>query len=470
MAKTVLSAPVGCLVLAAVTSFGCGREQSDLDRVAGHMGRYVEAEGVPGGTLAVALDGEIVAEVAVGVRELGSDEPVTVDMLFPVGSMSKMITAAAVMSLVEEGALDLNAPITDYVPTLQLDNGAADQVTLHQLLTHTAGFIDWNSVTYPVPGNCTRTAEDLAATWQSPDPFVTMSLPGALWAYSNPHFSLAAYAAESASGTLYAQLAAERVFGPAGMETATHEPATSTAPVTTLHRSTFGTELTPIDASDDPTCARKRGSTGVYASVYDYLAFAEAFMSRDPALLEAASMDEMARVQVATRRFEAEGYGYGFFHNTYKGIRYFGHGGNHEYLGRSCFYMFPEQGLSVVVLLNSGHASACAVALFAVDVYLDLEDVPEATHATDSAEWEAYLGTYADPMSFIGDAQVLRDGDGLALQLVDIGVILPLRQIREDFWETEFAGEIVEVTFWREPAAGPVTHLITRGLVFEKLP
>ena len=95
---------------------------------------------VPGAAVAVYRDGELV-EAASGVLNLGTGVEATTDSLFQIGSITKLWTATLVLQLVDEGKLDLDAPVRTYLPDFELaDSAAAATVTIRQLLTHTAGF------------------------------------------------------------------------------------------------------------------------------------------------------------------------------------------------------------------------------------------------------------------------------------------------------------------------------------------
>jgi CubicO group peptidase (beta-lactamase class C family) len=95
--------------------------------------------GVPGCAVAVGLGDEAIFAKGFGVANVETGEPVTADMLFRLGSTTKMFTAATLVSLVEAGKVKLDAPIGDYVQGL---NPKLARLTSHQLLTHTAGLAD----------------------------------------------------------------------------------------------------------------------------------------------------------------------------------------------------------------------------------------------------------------------------------------------------------------------------------------
>src|SRR3954447_25234508 len=104
------------------------------------FGELVAQRNVPGAAIAVLKDGEIV-DTAAGVLSTSTGVAVTADSVFQIGSITKVWTATLVMQLVDEGLLDLDAPIRRYLPEFRLqDEKAAAAITTRQLLSHQAGF------------------------------------------------------------------------------------------------------------------------------------------------------------------------------------------------------------------------------------------------------------------------------------------------------------------------------------------
>src|SRR6185295_14224274 len=104
--------------------------------------RWVEEGHTPTLAVCVARRGVIVLHEAFGVLGPGPDSPpLEPDALFPICSLAKPITATLIMQLVEDGLLGLNRPAKDYLPELSGDS--IDEVLVHHLLTHTAGYPHW---------------------------------------------------------------------------------------------------------------------------------------------------------------------------------------------------------------------------------------------------------------------------------------------------------------------------------------
>ena len=136
--------------------------------------------GTPGVQVAVVVNGKIAYSKGFGLADIESGTSVTPEMLFRVGSVSKMFTTAMLTTLAENGKLDLGQPIGRVVPELR---GRVAQVTTHQLITHNAGWLD-NAVPYGRHDDAAM-GEQLRAV--SDTLFFTTA--GAVYSYSNPGFS-----------------------------------------------------------------------------------------------------------------------------------------------------------------------------------------------------------------------------------------------------------------------------------------
>ena len=111
--------------------------------------RMMKDYDVPGVGLAVVENGEVVYTKGYGVRNVATNAPVTPDTAFPIGSVSKSFTALDMMVLVHEGLVDLDAPVTTYIPEFKLSNPESTKtVTVRNLLTHTTGLVRTDASTF----------------------------------------------------------------------------------------------------------------------------------------------------------------------------------------------------------------------------------------------------------------------------------------------------------------------------------
>ncbi|MGW7415279.1 amino acid adenylation domain-containing protein [Streptomyces sp. NPDC054863] len=195
------------------------------------------ARHVPGTSVAVIADGELVAVETQGVRDASGAEQVTPDTLFQVGSLSKLITALGVLRLAEQGIVDLDEDVNTYLVQWHVPDGA--RITLRQLLGHMSGLV-------PTPAVGQARGEELVAL---PDllhgrhpllgpPIRTELEPGRVFRKANVHFSVAQQVVTDATGETFDQVLRHLVFAPLGMDASSFDqswPMTSGHPVAVGH-------------------------------------------------------------------------------------------------------------------------------------------------------------------------------------------------------------------------------------------
>ena len=162
-------------------------------------------------------DGQILTTRSYGYAKTGADgeEPrlVDADALFRVGSVSKLPTSIAVMQLVEQGKLNLDADISTYVD-VNIQRRFPGDITLRNLLTHTAGFEEHVGI---------ATQDSELESYILQDPPTQIYAPGTTPAYSNYGMSLAGYIVQQVSGERFEDYIRDHVFAPAGMDSSTYE-------------------------------------------------------------------------------------------------------------------------------------------------------------------------------------------------------------------------------------------------------
>ncbi len=202
----MLAGPPLALLLALAQAPAPGAPDSAVLRALPYIDaaarEHLRREPAPGLALAVVADGRVAAVRAYGVADLASGAAVTGDTRFLAGSVSKAFTAVALLQLQEEGLVDLQRPVADYLPWFRV-RGAETPITLHHLLTHTAGL--------------PRDRSDLPSS-----PYTALALrdrvidapPGSRFAYSNIGYQLLSLAIEEVLGRPFTQAIRERVLAP----------------------------------------------------------------------------------------------------------------------------------------------------------------------------------------------------------------------------------------------------------------
>jgi len=195
--------------LAAVTAPAAASIQETIHRYL--TGR----DGAPFSGVVVVVDqGDVVFERAYGFADADLSVPIKTDMRFGIGSLTKPITAAAAMRLIEKGKLALSDPICKYVRDCPPAWGA---VTVEHLLSHTSSIPDFfgDVDAVPVAEMGRAVADAVAKVGKTRD---LKTVPGSAYAYSNFGYCLLAQVMEAATGSLWQEILREEVFAPAGMQ------------------------------------------------------------------------------------------------------------------------------------------------------------------------------------------------------------------------------------------------------------
>lgn len=165
---------------------------------------------VPGVAAAIIQNGRVVKIKGYGVASVEFNVPVTLDTVFEIGSVSKQMTAAGIMLLVEDGKVSLDEKVSKYLPNTP---ESWKDVTVRHLLTHTSGVKSYSSLDGFELSNRLKVADFIKLLAPHPLEFT----PGEKNIYSNSGFNLLAYIIEASSGKPYMEYMSERIFRPLGM-------------------------------------------------------------------------------------------------------------------------------------------------------------------------------------------------------------------------------------------------------------
>ncbi len=174
--------------------------------------QLMQEKKVPGLSLAVAVDGELAYERGYGLTDVENNVAATPQSVYRLASISKMLTGTAAMQLVEQGKLDLDAPIQKYVPTFPEKRGT---ITAELLLKHQSGIRHYKGDEVRSAVFYNRVGDALAIFQDDP----LMFEPGDRFLYTTYGFNLLGTAIEGASGESYVDYVTEHVFKPAGITT-----------------------------------------------------------------------------------------------------------------------------------------------------------------------------------------------------------------------------------------------------------
>lgn len=325
---------------ASAQDTGAGFAQHLSQTIPDRMAR----DGVPGLVIALLRGGAPVWTGAFGMADPASGRAMTEDALFRVESISKPVTAWAVMRLATTRRLDLDAPVTACLQRWQPPTGTPP-MTPRQLLSHTAGvglgdFTDRHAPGATRPGLPNHLARD----------FKMIGPPGTQFAYSDTGYNLLELVIEDCTGEDFSTLATREVLTPLGMLSASFDWTGTDMPV--------GHDLRgrPVP----PYVYPGRGSGGLHATAADIARFAAASMQgADHKALTADAVARLHRPVVDVGGlfgFAAEGYALGHFTETLSdGRQAVWHGGQ-GFGWMSHLHMVPQTGDGIVILANSQRA------------------------------------------------------------------------------------------------------------------
>ncbi len=278
-----------CLLLSLSLSLHLHAEPAPAAKpIRESMQAFVKDGSLSGAVTLFYHDGKVVSEEAVGLRDIASQSPMSKDSLFWIASMTKPMTALAVMMLQDEGKLSIDDPVMKHLPEFKgqmlLKEKTQDHtvlvkparpITIKDLLTHTSGLVS-NS---PLDGNAldVLTLKEAVITYAlSPLQFE----PGSKWSYCNPGINTLGRIIEVVSGQDYAKFMHTRLFHPLGMHDTTFWPNKQqlTRLATSYKPSADGKGLEPttIRYLTEPYTSKKRSplaAGGLFSTASDLLKF-----------------------------------------------------------------------------------------------------------------------------------------------------------------------------------------------------
>lgn len=381
---------------------------------AGYLAQWVATQAahlrVPGVQVAVRSGGELVLDLAVGVADVTTGEPLRTDHLFRIASHSKTFTGTAVMQLLEAGRLRLDDPLAQHVPGLaDAEVGAA---TVRELLGHQAGVVrdgvhaDFWQLEYPFPDR-----ERLLAVAREEGAVLGRNVH---FKYSNIGYGLLGLVVEAASGQPYADYVHEHVVTPLGLTRTGAELDPSRADEYAAgHTGLLPGETQRLTVEHVDTRALA-AATGFYSTAAELSAYGDAHCFGDERLISDGSKRLMQRLEsVVTHDGTEQGrYGVGMEVRTIGARDLVGHSGGYPgHITRT--YVDPKDRLVVTVLTNAvdGPAEQIAVGLLGlIDTALAPSTVPP--RPADAPPLDAFAGRFAalwglQDLVVLGDRLVL---------------------------------------------------------------
>jgi CubicO group peptidase (beta-lactamase class C family) len=362
----------------------------------------LERTGQPGLTLGVTdRDGTLVVR-SYGVADLATEAPIAPDTLFEIGSIGKTFTAILVLQLVDEGVLELEAPVDRYLPWFAVPRPAGSApIAIAHLLSHTSGIAAGIDGT-PEAAFQVRSLRDLP----------TRSRPGERFHYSNVGYKALGLVLEAVTGRRYPELLRARILDPLGMSDTepaiTHEMRSRLAVgYEYLHDDRLGHPGAPLAPATWLETDTADGS--IASNAADMCAFARVLLRGGEPVLSERGFAAMTTAH--GRLDETVAYGFGLTMREIGGRRLIGHGGGMVgYLAG--VQADPEAGVGAVVLQNGVSSNPMELARAAVRIVRDGPDAAQPPPAAADA-FSDLTGVYRRGSDSV---ELLTGQDGLTLR------------------------------------------------------
>ena len=330
---------VGLNFSPAAWAQGAGLPSAKLAAVEAALTTEMSRRDIPGLSAAVVLDNELRFSGGYGLADLENNVPAKAASMYRLASISKPMTATAVLQLAEKGKLDLEAPIQKYVPAFPEKQWP---VTVRQLLAHLGGIRHYRDDEFYSTRHYGSVGEALAIFKYD----LLEHEPGTRFLYTTYGYTLLGAAVEGASGMSFAEYLRPHVFGPAGMEhTQVDDLRALIRNRAQGYQKTAAGELVNSGLADT---SNKVPGGGLIGTVEDVARFSIAL--EGGALLQKESLAQMMARQSA-RDGRPTGYGLGVFLGERKTVREAWHTGGQPRVS-NVLYMQPDRRLAVVLLTN----------------------------------------------------------------------------------------------------------------------
>lgn len=398
------------LLVVSRTSFA-QQKSINFDELEATVNEELKETNTPGAALAVIVGDQVVFAKGFGVSNVETRTPVTPDTLFRIASTTKMLTAAALVALAEQGKIKLDEPIGKYVKGLR---PKLSRVTVHQLLTHTAGLRD--SASYYGPHDDSALAT-FVHSWTD-DYFI--GDPGEVYSYSNIGYGLAALVLETVTARPFADSINEILFQPLGMRRTTLRPTEAMTYQLSQGHEVLSRQTNPSVVRPFADDSRYWANGGVFTSAADFARFAIAFLNSGEIegrrVLPATAITKLSTPYVEIpggNPPERPRYGYGLNVRDYRGVRVLQHGGLRIGFG-SLVRFVPEYHFAVIVLTNKSDTvflkSMEKATELAVPLRARIAASPKQPLTMSEAEMRRYAGIYQNAPDYLRLELVIING------------------------------------------------------------
>ena len=322
---------------------------------------------LPGLAVGIMIDNKIYYSNALGVQDLNNQQPLTTSSLFHMASVSKPFVATAIMQLVEQGKINLEDKLIDYLPYFSMTDSRYKKITIQQMLNHTSGIPDVKDYEWDRPQVDKEAAERYAKSFKNE---VLDFEPGKEWNYSNAAFDILGDVIAKVSGMSFEDYIKKYIFEPTGMKNSTFfKPDVPTEIATSPH--SMGDDLSMEVLEVYPYNRIHAPSSTLHSNVEDL--FKWAMLNLNQGSLNGSQVFTPAVYQQLTNPTAEVNNNLSvclsWFTREIEGKKFYYHSGGDE--GYATFFGFmPELKAAVFVMGNSDFFRSSTTALHLAKTFI----------------------------------------------------------------------------------------------------
>ncbi|MBM7633153.1 serine hydrolase domain-containing protein [Geomicrobium sediminis] len=391
------------------------QERRKWNELEAYIQSQMHAYAIPGASIAVSKNSQLVYSQGFGYRDLDQKLPVTKDTIFGVASITKSFTALAIMHMHDQKQLSIEDPVVQYLPQFSLRGGNTDKVTIAHLLSHTTGV--------PPLRRCVQLdGFNEHLNYLRNGDYESFAEPGNYFSYCNDTFLVLGAIIEKVSGQSYRAYMTEKLLKPLGLTRSTYDVDRLERLENVSIPYVYNKEKNRQEAVAWPKLGNYEVGGGIRSTAIDLIAYGRLYT--DPSFRSARFpirervLKSMWRPLIEANYVSSYGYALQAVSN-YEGKTLVGHGGSQP--GVSSYFGFiPEEDTVIVVLLNCSDAPAedlwRAVANVTLDLPLEQSMVEDNEYTMADKEKKRLLGAY-----FVregnGEVQISEESGRLAITM-----------------------------------------------------
>lgn len=291
-------------LLATLPLLAAAAQDDKLDAAFALVKQAVEKDEIPGAVVWVARNGKVLREEAYGLSDIEAKTPFEKNTLCWIASITKPVTVAAAMTLVDAGKLSLDDPVEKFLPEFKEQKnkeGEHQAILIRHLMTHTSGLQRDSPTRKSTMGNDWRSQkiEDIAKAVAGT---ALQSKPGEKFSYSNAGMIVLGRVIEVVAEKPYADCVQEKILDPLGMKDSYFRvPAGEAKRVAKAYSEKKGKRKAYFTFDPDFKVVNTSPAGGLFSTPAEMLKFFQMFLDNDGKVLSKASVDEMLKEQVKGR-------------------------------------------------------------------------------------------------------------------------------------------------------------------------